>query len=72
MGTTVTACFITKSFIHVANVGDSCCFAIRNNEIIKITKDHSLVQELVDSGSISEKEAENHPKEEYYYKSFRN
>ena len=62
MGTTVTACFITKSFIHIANVGDSCCFAIRNNEIRKITKDHSLVQELVDSGSISEKEAENHPK----------
>lgn len=62
MGTTVTACFINKKFIHVANVGDSCCFVIRNNEIKKITKDHSLVQELVDSGSISEKEAENHPK----------
>lgn len=62
MGTTVTVCFITNQFIHVANVGDSCCFAIRCNEIKKITKDHSLVQELVDSGSISEKEAENHPK----------
>ena len=62
MGTTVTVCFITKEFIHIANVGDSCCFAIRNNEIRKITKDHSLVQELVDCGSISEKEAENHPK----------
>lgn len=62
MGTTVTACFITEKFIHVANVGDSCCFAIKKNEIIKITKDHSLVQELVDSGNISEKEAENHPK----------
>lgn len=62
MGTTVTASFITKNFIHIANVGDSSCFGIRNNEIIKITKDHSLVQELVDMGSISEKEAENHPK----------
>lgn len=62
MGTTVTVCFITKEFIHIANVGDSCCFAVRNNEIKKITKDHSLVQELVDSGTISEKEAENHPK----------
>lgn len=62
MGTKVTACFITKEFTHIANVGDSCCFAIKNNEIKKITKDHSLVQELVDSGSISEKEAENHPK----------
>jgi serine/threonine protein phosphatase PrpC len=62
MGTTITTCFITKNFIQVANVGDSCCFAIKNNEIKKITKDHSLVQELVDSGSISEKEAVNHPK----------
>jgi len=62
MGTTVTACFMTKDFIHIANVGDSCCLAIRNNEIKKITKDHSLVQELIDSGSISEKEAQNHPK----------
>jgi serine/threonine protein phosphatase PrpC len=62
MGTTVTACFITKDFIQVANVGDSCCFAIKDNEIKKITKDHSLVQELVDSGNISEEEAENHPK----------
>ena len=62
MGTTVTVCFITESFMHVANVGDSCCFAIRNNEIRKITKDHSLVQELVDSGNLSEKEAANHPK----------
>lgn len=62
MGTTVTACFITKDFIHVANVGDSCCFAIKDNLIKKVTKDHSLVQELVDSGSISENEAVNHPK----------
>lgn len=62
MGTTVTASFITKGFIHIANVGDSSCFGIRKNEIIKITKDHSLVQELIDMGSISEKEAENHPK----------
>ncbi|MFT8347849.1 Stp1/IreP family PP2C-type Ser/Thr phosphatase [Clostridium saccharoperbutylacetonicum] len=62
MGTTVTASFITKDFIHIANVGDSSCFGIRKNEIIKITKDHSLVQELVDMGSISEKEAEKHPK----------
>lgn len=62
MGTTVTACLVTGEFIHVANVGDSCCLAIKNNKIKKITKDHSLVQELLDNGSISEKEAEKHPK----------
>lgn len=62
MGTTITACLITSDWIKIANVGDSSCFGINNNEIIKITKDHSLVQELVDSGSISEEEAMNHPK----------
>ena len=62
MGTTITACLITKDWIKIANVGDSSCFGITTNEIIKITKDHSLVQELVDSGSISENEAANHPK----------
>ena len=62
MGTTVTACLITKDYEQVANVGDSCCFGINisNKEMKKITKDHSLVQELVDSGSISESEAVNH------------
>ena len=64
MGTTVTACLITQDYAQVANVGDSCCFGINisKREIKKITKDHSLVQELVDSGSISESEAVNHPK----------
>lgn len=62
MGTTVTACIITKEQIQVGNVGDSSCLAINRDGIIKITKDHSLVQELVDLGTISEKEAFNHPK----------
>lgn len=62
MGTTVTACLITKRNIYVANVGDSSCIGVKNGMIKKITKDHSLVQELIDSGTISEKEAVNHPK----------
>ncbi len=62
MGTTVTACLVTSQNIYVANVGDSCCMAIKNGELKKITKAHSLVQELLDSGTISEFEAINHPK----------
>ncbi len=63
MGTTVTACMITKKYIQVANVGDSSCFGINRKEKIikKLTKDHSLVQELIDSGSISEIDAVHHP-----------
>ena len=62
MGTTVTACLVINNKGFVANVGDSSCFLIRNNKIKKITKDHSLVQELIDLGTISEEEAFNHPK----------
>lgn len=62
MGTTITSCLVTKENVIVANVGDSSCFGIKNKEIKKITKDHSLVQELVDLGTITELEAANHPK----------
>lgn len=62
MGTTITACLVTDDLVQVANVGDSSCLAIKANIIKKITKDHSLVQELLDSGSITENEAKNHPR----------
>lgn len=62
MGTTVTACIVLPDKIQVANVGDSSCFGIDKDKIVKITKDHSLVQELLDIGTISENEAFNHPK----------
>ena len=39
--------------IIIANVGDSSCFGINDNSIIKITKDHSLVQELIAYSSVS-------------------
>lgn len=62
MGTTVTACFIKGEEAVVANVGDSGCYVIdKNDKIKKVTKDHSLVQQLLDNGSITEEEAICHP-----------
>lgn len=62
MGTTVTACFIKGEEAVVANVGDSSCYVIdKNDKIKKVTKDHSLVQQLLDNGSITEEEAICHP-----------
>lgn len=61
MGTTVTVALVFGNKLSVAHVGDSSCFVIKNNKIIKITKDHSFVQELIDIGSISEEEAKKHP-----------
>ena len=61
MGTTIVACLVTTIGIQIANVGDSSCFIIKDNRVYKITKDHSLVQELLDAGSISKEQAINHP-----------
>ena len=61
MGTTITACLIYNGKTIIANVGDSSCFVIKEDGITKVTKDHSLVQQLVDSGSITEEQATNHP-----------
>ncbi len=61
MGTTITACLVKENEMMVANVGDSSCYIIRHDGIVKITKDHSLVQQLVDEGSITEEEAISHP-----------
>lgn len=61
MGTTITACLVKDGKMIVANVGDSGCYTLGNSGIIKITKDHSLVQQLVDEGSITEEEAAIHP-----------
>lgn len=62
MGTTITACLVLNDVTVVANVGDSSSFGIKEDKIVKITKDHSLVQELVDIGSITESQAANHPR----------
>ena len=61
MGTTITACYIEGSHMLIANVGDSSCYVVSSSQIKKITKDHSLVQQLIDNGSITEEEAVSHP-----------
>ncbi len=61
MGTTLTACLIKGSDMVIANVGDSRCYIIKDKAISLVTKDHSLVQQLLDEGSITESEADNHP-----------
>ncbi|MDW8801081.1 Stp1/IreP family PP2C-type Ser/Thr phosphatase [Clostridium sp. A1-XYC3] len=61
MGTTITACLVKSKQMITANVGDSSCYIVKYDGITKITKDHSLVQQLIDEGSITEEEAANHP-----------
>lgn len=60
MGTTLVAAVISSSSALICNIGDSRAYLL-NNEIRQITKDHSVVQELVDRKVISEEEAFDHP-----------
>lgn len=60
MGTTLTVVLILSK-AYVGHVGDSRAYLIKNNDIEQITKDHSLVAELVRNGSISKSEAKCHP-----------
>lgn len=61
MGTTITACLVKDNKMITANVGDSSCYIVKKDRVIKVTKDHSLVQQLIDEGSITEEEAAIHP-----------
>ena len=61
MGTTVVTAFIDDGTAYVANVGDSRAYAVRDDEIVQITTDHSGVSELVMRGTITKEEARLHP-----------
>ena len=61
MGTTVTALLRTGSRFALAHIGDSRAYLLRDGELAQITRDHTFVQDLVDSGRLTPEEAEQHP-----------
>ncbi|MBX3471035.1 MAG: Stp1/IreP family PP2C-type Ser/Thr phosphatase [Planctomycetes bacterium] len=61
MGSTVTCVVQRRELIYFGQVGDSRCYLIRRGLIQQMTKDHSLVQQLVDEGLLDKSEMENHP-----------
>ena len=61
MGTTTVCALVKGNNIHLANVGDSRAYVISDDEIRRVTKDHSYVQSLIDEGQITEEEARDHP-----------
>ncbi len=60
-GTTIAFCVILKDKIIAGNAGDSRVYGIKKGKLFKLSKDHSVVQELIDEGTITEEEAMNHP-----------
>jgi PPM family protein phosphatase len=61
MGATLVLALIRKAYALIAHVGDSRFYLWRQEQLIRLTKDHSLVQTLIDLGQISLEEAANHP-----------
>ena len=61
MGCTATSVLIEKNHVAVAHVGDSRVYLLRQGTLVRITHDHSYVEELVDSGQITADEARTHP-----------
>ena len=61
MGTTVVGLIFKEDKLYIANVGDSRAYRIRDKQAKCITKDHTLVTELIRTGAITEDQADNHP-----------
>lgn len=65
MGTTLVAAVCVDGRVTIANVGDSRCYLVRDGSIFQLTKDHSLVEDMVDRGEIERADAWKHPRRNY-------
>jgi protein phosphatase len=65
MGCTCTAAIIRGTTITLAQVGDSRAYLLHGRRLSQLTRDHSLVADLIDSGEITQAEARNHPWRSY-------
>jgi PPM family protein phosphatase len=61
MGTTLTAVYVGEREVAIAHVGDSRAYCLRDGELLRLTDDHSLVDELVRQGRLTPEEAVEHP-----------
>ncbi|MCI9281271.1 MAG: Stp1/IreP family PP2C-type Ser/Thr phosphatase [Bacilli bacterium] len=62
MGTTIVVALLTHDYLIFGNIGDSSGFVIKKGKMHKVTKDHTLVNLLVQAGNLTEEEAKFHPK----------
>lgn len=61
MGTTVVTALIANSFVYIAHAGDSRAYIISEGIISQLTRDHSVVQNMLENGEITPEEAVDHP-----------
>lgn len=65
MGTTVVVAIIADESVYIAHVGDSRAYVLSDGKLNQLTKDHSFVQEMVDSGKLTPDEAKDDPRKNY-------
>jgi protein phosphatase len=61
MGTTGVCAYVKPNAAHIAHAGDSRAYLFRTGQMVQITRDHSMVQQLVDNGQITREQAASHP-----------
>ena len=62
MGTTAVVAYVQEDILYWAHVGDSRLYIYGSEGLLRMTKDHSMVQQLVEAGTITEEEVIHHPK----------
>ena len=62
MGSTLVVAILTNDFLIFGNIGDSSGYVLKKGKLHKVTKDHTLVNLLVQAGNLTEEEAKFHPK----------
>ncbi len=65
MGTTVVVAIIANESVYIAHVGDSRAYILSDGKLNQLTKDHSFVQEMVDSGKLTPDEAKDDPRKNF-------
>ena len=61
MGTTAVVALIANSFVYIVHAGDSRAYKISDGELVQLTRDHSVVQNMLEKGEITAEEADDHP-----------
>lgn len=61
MGTTAVTALISDSFVYIAHAGDSRAYKKSEGTLFQLTKDHSIIQHMIESGEISAEQASAHP-----------
>jgi protein phosphatase len=62
MGTTVVAVIVLGKDAYISHVGDSRVYLYRDGAVTQVTRDHSVVQEMIESGQLTEEQARSHPR----------